>query len=85
MQTVQLLIRKKNAPGLISFLKELDFVEVKEIKGKNNQAKEKLAEIFIPAANAAADITGLFGAWKDSDIEAVAIRKSSGKAGKLKW
>lgn len=85
MQTIELIVKKKNAPGLISFLKELDFVEVKEVKRKNIHAKERLSEILILAVNAAADITGLFGAWKDLAIDAVAIRKSSAKAGKLKW
>lgn len=85
MQTVQLLIRTKKAPGLISFLKELDFVEVKETTTKKGPANKKLAEILIPAINPAADITGLFGAWKDSDINAKSIRKSSGKTEKLKW
>ena len=85
MQTVQLLIKKKNAPGLISFLKELDFVEVKETNTKNDSANNKLADILIPAINPAADISGLFGTWKDSDINAANIRKSSGKTGKLSW
>lgn len=40
METFELIVEKKKAAKLISFLKQLDFVEIKEIKRKKNLQKK---------------------------------------------
>jgi hypothetical protein len=85
MERVELFIEKKKAAKLISFLKELDFVKVKEIKGEKNPTKKDISDIIIPATNPQTDISGLFGAWKNTKINSSVIRTSSRKIENLKW
>ena len=85
METFELIVEKKKAAKLISFLKQLDFVEIKEIKRKKRSAKKNIDDIIIAAANPQADISTLFGAWKNTNINSSDIRIASRKTGKLQW
>ena len=85
MERVELFVEKKKAEKLISFLKELDFVEVKRSERKKKSSKEKLDDIIIPAINPHTDIFPLIGAWKNTKINASGIRKTSRKVETLKW
>lgn len=85
MEKVELIIEKKKAAKLISFLKELDFVEVKEINEKKKSSVKNLDDIIIFATNPQADISSLFGAWKNTKINSSDIRKGSRKIEQLQW
>ncbi len=85
MEKVELIIEKKKAAKLIDFLKELDFVQVKEITKKKKSSIKNLDDILILAVNPQADITSLFGAWKNTKINSSEIRNSSRKIERLQW
>ncbi len=85
MEKIELNIEKKKAETLINFLKELDFVEVKKINKKQKSSSKNLDDIFISASNPLADISNLFGAWKDSKIYSSNVRNSSRKTDRLQW
>lgn len=85
MEKVELSIEEKKAETLINFLKELDFVQVKKINKKQKSSPKDLDDIFISASNPLADISNLFGAWKDSKIYSSNVRNSSRKTDRLQW
>ncbi len=79
------MIEKKKAAKLISFLKELDFVEVRQTKKKKNSPAKNLDDIIIPATNPSADISSLFGAWKNTKVNSADIRNGSRRKEQLQW
>ena len=85
MERVELMIEKKKAAKLISFLKELDFVEVKQTKKKKKTSAKNLDDILIPATNPSKDISSLFGVWKNMKIDSADIRNGSRRKEQLQW
>ncbi len=85
MEKVELLIEKNKAAKLINFLKELDFVEVKEIKKNKKSLIKNIDDIIVPATNPRADISSVFGAWRNTVVSSSDIRNSSRKTGQLQW
>lgn len=87
MKTVELVIKEKKATTLINFLKQLDFVEVKNITRLKKFSKSEvvISDNIIPATTPNADISHLFGSWKNTKISADAIRNSSRKKEQLTW
>ena len=59
--------------------------EVKQTKKKKKTSAKNLDDILIPATNPSADISSLFGAWKNTKIDSADIRNSSRRKEQLQW
>gem|GEM_PF-5411785 len=66
-------------------LQKNGYAEVKQAKKKNKTSAKNLDDILIPAANSSADISFLFGAWKNTKINSADIRNSSRRKEQLQW
>ncbi len=86
MKTVELIIKEKKATTFINFLKQLDFVEVKNITKSKKEVNEKpIYNNIIPATTPNADISKLFGTWKNVKIYAQSVRNTSKRKDQLAW
>ncbi|MDI9364138.1 MAG: hypothetical protein QM541_04240 [Flavobacterium sp.] len=86
MKTVELVIKEKKATTFINFLKQLDFVEVKNItKSKKVVTKQPVSNNIIPATTPNADISKLFGTWKNVNVDEQSIRNTSRRKDQLAW
>jgi hypothetical protein len=86
MKTVELIIKEKKATTFINFLKQLDFVEVKNItKSKKTESNKPISSNIIPATTPNADISKLFGTWKNTKIDEQSIRNTSRRKDQLAW
>jgi hypothetical protein len=61
------------------------YAEVKQTKGKEKTSAKKLRDILIPATNPSADISSLFGAWKNTKIDSTDIKNGSRRKEQLQW
>jgi hypothetical protein len=66
-------------------LQKNGYAEAKQTKRSKKTSVKNIDDILIPAINPSADISSLFGAWKNTKINSANIRNSSRRKEQLQW